>query len=117
MGIRGNLFKTTTCIRSFERNVSTLTGGQTLVGRLSGIRAQSGLVATKGATTGGPGTLVKPPCLRGIAGRAPSFEVFPSIRLTTEEKSRKTLSQGIRKVPAGHDSFCQLGGHGCCDRL
>ena len=51
------------------------------------------------------GTLVKPPCLRKNAGRAPSFELYPGIRLTTEEKARKNLSQGSRKVPFGHDSI------------
>jgi hypothetical protein len=40
----------------------------------------------------------------------PVFELYPGIRLTTEEKSRKTLSQGIRKVPAGHDLISRLGG-------
>jgi hypothetical protein len=28
-------------------------------------------------------------------------ELYPGIRLTTEEKARKNLSQGSRKVPAG----------------
>jgi len=28
-------------------------------------------------------------------------EIYPGICLTTEEKARKNLSQGIRKVPVG----------------
>jgi hypothetical protein len=35
------------------------------------------------------------------AGRAPSLWVYPGICLTTEEKARKNLSQGSRRVPAG----------------
>ena len=57
----------------------------------------------------GKGTLVKQPYLRRNAGRASSFDLNPGIRLTTEEKSRKTLSQGSRKLLAGHDSISRLG--------
>ena len=46
----------------------------------------------------GAGTLVKPPCLRGNVDRAPSFELYSGIRLTTEEKSWKNLSKGSRPV-------------------
>ena len=65
-----------------------------MVGRLSGIRTQSGVVATWGSRT-----LVKPPCLLGNAGHAPTFDLYPGIRLTTEEKSPQNLSQGSRTVP------------------
>jgi len=34
-------------------------------------------------------------------GHAPSFELYPGICLTTEEKARKTLSQGSRREPDG----------------
>jgi hypothetical protein len=34
------------------------------------------------------------------AGRAPKLQLCPSIRLTTEEKSRKIQRQSSRKVPA-----------------
>ena len=53
---------------------------------------------------------MKPLCLKRNADRAPSFELYRGIRLTTEEESRKHLSQGSRKVPAGHDSFSRNGG-------
>ena len=36
--------------------------------------------------------------IRKSAGRAPSLRVLPGIYLTTEEKARKNLSQGSRKV-------------------
>ena len=87
-----------------------------MVGSLSGIRTQSGVVATKG-TRRWAGTLVKPTCLRGNAGRVSSFRLYPGIRLTTEEKSRKNVSQGSRKVPAEHDLFYQSGCRDCRDRL
>jgi hypothetical protein len=32
--------------------------------------------------------------------------LYLGICLTTEERARKTLSQGGRKVPVGHDSMC-----------
>ena len=35
----------------------------------------------------------------GECGPCPVFEFYPGIRLTTEEKSRKNLSQGSQKVP------------------
>ena len=46
------------------------------------------------------GALVRPLCVRGNAGRAPSVHqsLHPCIRHTTEEKSRKNLSRGSRKV-------------------
>jgi hypothetical protein len=44
----------------------------------------------------------------GNAGRAPTFELYPGIHLTTEEKSRKNLSQGNKKVPVVHDSFLSV---------
>ena len=53
---------------------------------------------------------MKPLCLRGDAGRATTFELYPSIRLKTEEKSVENLSQCSRKVPVGHNSFGRLGG-------
>jgi len=34
-------------------------------------------------------------------------EVYPGIYLTTEEKARKTLSQGSRRMPVGKEK-CQL---------
>jgi len=36
------------------------------------------------------------------AGRAPSLRFYPDICLTTEEKARKNLSQGSRRVPVHH---------------
>jgi hypothetical protein len=53
--------------------------------------------------------LVKPPHMCGNAGRAPTFELYPRIWLTAEEKSRKNLSQGREKVPSGHDSYRRFG--------
>ena len=69
-----------------------------MVGSLSGIRTKSGIVAVASARHCA-GTLVRSPCLLGYAGRAPSLHhsLYPGIRLTTEEKSRKTLSEGSRK--------------------
>ena len=49
--------------------------GHTLVERLSGVRTQSGVVAAEG-TRRRAVTLVKPPCMRGNADRAPSFELY-----------------------------------------
>jgi len=37
--------------------------------------------------------------------------LYPGICLTTEGETRKILSQGIQKVPAGHDSVCRHGRH------
>ena len=54
-------------------------------------------------------TLVKPPHMWGNAGRAPTFELYPRIWLTAEEKSRKNLSHGREKVPSGHDSYRRFG--------
>jgi hypothetical protein len=90
--------------------------GRTLVEWLSGVRAQSSVAATKG-TRRKSRTLVKPPYLRGNADRALPFELYHGICLTTEEKPLGSLSQGSRKVPAGHDSFYQSGGRDCRDRL
>jgi hypothetical protein len=56
--------------------------------------------------------------LRGNAGRAPSFELYPGILLTTEEKSRKNLRQGSINLPAGKDSGSRPGCRNRCrDRL
>jgi hypothetical protein len=85
-------------------------GGQTLVGRLSRFRTQRGVVATKGPRRGS-GTLAKPPCLRGNADRAPSFELYPGIRRTTEGRSRKT-SVGVEPVEGLEEENIKFGGYG-----
>ena len=56
-----------------------------MVGRLSGIRTQTGVVATKWTQQGwgvGGRHFVKPLFLRGNAGLAPTFELYPGSRLT-----------------------------------
>jgi hypothetical protein len=61
--------------------------GHILVGRLSGVRTQSGVaVAKKDATVGGLGTLVKPPCLGGEGGMWAVPRTCIIICLTTEGK-------------------------------
>jgi hypothetical protein len=78
---------------------STLFGCQGLVGWISGVRTRSGVVATKkldGVRHFGEAAVSEAEC-----GPCPVFALYPGIRLATEEKSRKTLSQGSRKVPAG----------------
>ena len=60
---------------------------------------------------------MKASCLRGNSGRAPSFQLYPGIQLTTEEKSWKNLRQGSRKVPGGQYSFCRSSSRCCRDKL
>jgi hypothetical protein len=79
-------------VQSITLNYFATLWRHTSVGWLSGVRR-------------GAGTLLNSPCLTGNADCAPGFELYPGIRLTTEEKSRKDLSQGSRKVPAGYDSI------------
>lgn len=43
--------------------------------------------------------LAKPPFLSGESLPCPVFALEPDIRLTTDDKSRKNLSQSSRKVP------------------
>ena len=79
---------------------STLFGWQGLVRWISGVRTRSGVVATKkrdGVRHFGEAAVPEAEC-----GPCPVFALYPGIRLATEEKSRKTLRQGSRKVPAGH---------------
>ena len=63
-------------IQVYTQTVHRTTQFTTLVGRLSGIRTQSG------QTNWGKVRTVPPLC-----------ELYPGICLTTEEKARKTLSQ------------------------
>jgi len=66
-----------------------------VVGRLSGIRTQSGQNKINNE-------LSKIYCLTGKnAGRAPSLRVYRGICLTAEEKAGKTLSQDSRRAPFG----------------
>jgi hypothetical protein len=43
-------------------------------------------------------------------GPCPVFALYLRTRLTAEEKSGKSISQGSRKMPAEHDSISRLGG-------
>jgi hypothetical protein len=60
--------------------------------------------------TKGADTFVKQPFLRGNAGRVPTFELYPGIRLITEEKSRKETSVRVAEK-------CQLGTIRFVDRV
>ena len=66
-----------------------------MVGRLSGIRTQSGQTKINDE-------LRKNYRLMGRVWAVPLLcELYPGIYLTTEEKARKNLSQGSRRVPIG----------------
>jgi len=39
--------------------------------------------------------------IKKSADRAPLFEVYPGVCLTTEEKAQKNLNQGSRRMPVG----------------
>jgi hypothetical protein len=41
--------------------------------------------------------------IRKSAERVPSLRVYPGICLTTEEKARRKLSQGSRRMPVGKE--------------
>jgi len=65
----------------------------TLVGRLSGIRTQSGQTKINDETCKHYRLMEN---LRAVPQLC---ELYPGICLTTEEKAHKTLSQGSRRVP------------------
>jgi len=69
-------------VHIYTQTVHRTTQVTTLIGRLSGIRAQSG------QTNWGRVRAMPRLC-----------ELYPGICLTTKEKPRKNLSQGSRRVP------------------
>jgi hypothetical protein len=102
-----------TGIQGFNFIYHKYMGGHTLVGRLSGIWTQTGIVTASNARLY-TGTFVRPPCLQGNAGRAPSLHKYytPDIRLTTEDNHGKTsvgVAENAQLQIVGHDSFGRLG--------
>jgi hypothetical protein len=71
-------------VHIYTQTVHRTTQVTTLIGRLSGIRAQSG------QTNWGRVRAMPRLC-----------ELYPGICLTTEGKARENFSQGSRRVPAG----------------
>ena len=82
-------------VHIYTQTIHRTTQLTTLVGRLSGIRTQSGQTKINDE-------LRKNYRLMGRVRDVPRLcELQPVICLTTEEKARKTLSQGSRREPVG----------------
>jgi len=82
-------------VHMHTQTIHRTTQQTTLVGRLSGIRNQSGQTKINDE-------LRKNYRLMGRVRAAPRLcELYPGICLTTEQKARKNLSQGSRRVPVG----------------
>jgi hypothetical protein len=80
-------------VHIYTQTVHRTTQLTSLVGRLSGIRTQSGQTKIKDE-------LRKNYRLMGIVRAVPRLcEVYTGICITTEEKARKNFSQGSRRVP------------------
>jgi hypothetical protein len=73
-------------VHIYTQTIHRTTQLTTLVGRLSGIRTQSGQTKIN---------------LGGVRAVPRVCELYPGICLTTEEKVRKNLSQGSRRMPVG----------------
>jgi len=67
----------------------------TLVGRISGIRTQSGQTKINDELLKNYGLMVRERAVSCLC------ELYPGIYLTTEEKARENLSQGSRRAPVG----------------
>jgi hypothetical protein len=52
---------------------------------------------------------VKPPCLERVRAVSRLCVLYPGVRLTTEEKHGKDISQGSPKVPVRHESVSHYG--------
>ena len=67
----------------------------TLVGRISGIRTQSGQTKINDELLKNYGLMVRERAVSCLC------ELYPGTYLTTEEKARENLSQGSRRAPVG----------------